>query len=117
MKQRPSFLFTVPLQGKVPVGDIPSYPVIAEVVTGGGTFASMLFRGSCWLSLINRALSLSSGVPSRRGEGPGCLEAVRWGHCCVLVALSQPQEPELGLGQAQGATAGIWMQLLQKQGQ
>lgn len=68
----PSFLSTMLLLGEVPVGDTTSYPVTARLATSGGTLASLPLRTSVWLSLVNRALSLSSGVPFRGGEGPGC---------------------------------------------
>lgn len=67
---------------EVPVGDATSHPVRAELVTGGGILTPLLLRGSSRLSLISRALSLSSGVPSGRGEGSRCLGS------CEMEALS-----------------------------
>lgn len=64
----PSFLYTVLLLRNAPVGDIMSYPVLAELVAGGGMFTSLPLRTSIWLSLIRRALSLSLGG-SRQGRG------------------------------------------------
>lgn len=63
------------------------------------------------LAVWSAGLSVSSGVLSRRGEGPGCLGTMGGGDCPVLRAPSPPGDPEPSLGWVQGAAAGILTQV------